>query len=66
MIKSRRFRWARRVTCIKLERSSIWRTMVGKPGIKRPFCRPRCRWEYKGEGKSKFHSRTSQKAPEGE
>jgi len=39
--KSRRFHWTRHVACIKLNRSIIWRPVVGKPEMKRPFCRPR-------------------------
>jgi hypothetical protein len=39
--KSRRFRWTSHVACIKLNRSIIWRPVVGKPEMKRPFCRLR-------------------------
>jgi len=44
VIKSRRMRWAGHVACTG-ERSGIYRVLVGKPEGKRPFVRPRHRWE---------------------
>jgi hypothetical protein len=44
VIKSRRMRWAGHVTRMG-ERRGIQRILVGKPEGKRPFGRPRHRWE---------------------
>ena len=44
LIKSRRVRWAGRVARMG-ERRGIYRVLVGKPDGKRPFGRPRHRWE---------------------
>jgi hypothetical protein len=43
MIKSKRMRWARKVTRMGAKRNS-YRIMVGKPEGKRPQGRPRRRW----------------------
>jgi hypothetical protein len=44
LIKSRRMRWAGHMARIG-ERKSVYRVLVGKPTGKRPFGRPRRRWE---------------------
>src|SRR5215471_10328359 len=44
VVKSRRMRWAGHVACMGEERG-VHRVLVGKPEGKRPFGRPRCRWE---------------------
>jgi len=44
VIKSRRMRWARHVARTG-ERRGVYRVLVGKPEGKRPFGRPRRRWE---------------------
>ena len=44
VIKTRRMRWARHVARMGEERV-VYRVFVGKPEGKRPFGRPRCRWE---------------------
>jgi len=44
VIKSRRMRWAGHVARM-WERRGVYRVLVGKPEGKRPFGRPRCRWE---------------------
>jgi hypothetical protein len=44
MIKSRRMRWARHVTCTG-EKRNVYRILVGKPEGKRPLGRSRRRWE---------------------
>jgi hypothetical protein len=44
MIKSRRIRWAVNVAHTG-KRRGVYRILVGKPEGKRPFGRPRCRWE---------------------
>ena len=44
VIKSRRMRWAGHVASMG-ERIGVYRVLVGKPEGKRPFGRPRCRWE---------------------
>ena len=44
VIKSRRMRWVGHVTRMG-ERSGVYRVLVGKPEGKRPFGRPRRRWE---------------------
>jgi hypothetical protein len=41
VIKSRRMRWAERMG----EGRGVYRVLVGKPEVKRPLGRPRCRWE---------------------
>jgi hypothetical protein len=43
MIKSRRMRWAGHVTRMGAK-MNVCRTLVGKPGEKRPLQRPRHRW----------------------
>jgi hypothetical protein len=43
-IKSRRMRWVGHVACMGEERE-VYRVLVGKPEGKRPFERPRHRWE---------------------
>jgi hypothetical protein len=43
-IKSRRMRWAGHVACMGEERK-VYRVLVDKPQGKRPFGRPRRRWE---------------------
>jgi hypothetical protein len=43
-IKSRRMRWAGRVARMGEERK-LFRVLVGKPKLKRPFGRPMGRWE---------------------
>jgi hypothetical protein len=42
--KSRRMRWARHVARVG-EGRNVYRVLVGKPEGKRPFERPRHRWE---------------------
>jgi hypothetical protein len=42
-IKSRRMRWAGRVTRMTEERK-VYKVLVGKPEGKIPLGRPRCRW----------------------
>jgi hypothetical protein len=44
MIKSRRMRWVRHVVCVG-EIRNAYKILVGKPDGKRPFRRPRHRWE---------------------
>jgi len=44
LIKSRRIRWAGHVAPMG-ERRGVYRVLVEKPEGKRPFGRPRCRWE---------------------
>jgi len=44
VIKSRRMKWAGHVARMG-ERRAIYRVLVGKPEGKRPFGRPRHRWE---------------------
>jgi len=44
VIKSRRIRWAGHVACMG-ERGGVYGVLVGKPEGKRPFGRPRHRWE---------------------
>ena len=44
VIKLRRMRWAVHVARIG-ERKDVYRVFVGKPEGKRPFGRPKCRWE---------------------
>jgi len=43
VIKSRRMRWAGHVAHIWEMRGS-YKVLVGKPEVKRPLGRPRCRW----------------------
>jgi hypothetical protein len=43
-MKSRRMRWAVHVACMG-ERRVVYRVLVGKPEGKRPFGRPRHRWQ---------------------
>jgi hypothetical protein len=44
VIKSRRMDWAGHVECMG-NRRGVYRVLVGKPEGKRPFGRPRVRWE---------------------
>ena len=44
VIKSRILRWAGHVACMG-ERGGVYRLLMGKPEGKRPFGRPRRRWE---------------------
>jgi len=44
VIKSRRMRWAGHVASMG-DRRDMFRVLVGKPEGKRPFGRPRRRWE---------------------
>jgi len=44
VVKSIRMRWAGHVACIR-EVRGVYRVLVGKPEGKRPFGRPRHRWE---------------------
>jgi hypothetical protein len=44
VIKSRRLRWAGHVARMG-EGRGAYRSLVGKPGGRRPLGRPRCRWE---------------------
>jgi hypothetical protein len=44
VIKSRRMRWTGNVARIG-EKRGVCSVLVGKPEGKRPFGRPRCRWE---------------------
>jgi hypothetical protein len=44
VIKSRRMRWEGHIACI-WERRGVYRVLVGKPGRKSPFGRPRRRRE---------------------
>ena len=44
VIKSRRMRWTVHVADMG-ERRAVYRVLVGKPEVKRPLGRPRCRWE---------------------
>jgi hypothetical protein len=44
MLKSRRIRWAGRVTCLG-ERRNAYRILIEKPEGKRPLGRPRRKWE---------------------
>jgi hypothetical protein len=43
-IKSRTMRWAGHVARMG-EKRNVYRVLMGKPERKRPFGRPRCRWE---------------------
>jgi len=45
VIKSGRIRWTGHVACTG-ERRDVYMVLVGKPEGKRPFGRPRRRWEY--------------------
>jgi len=45
VIKSRRMRWAGHIARMG-ERRGVYRVLVGKHEGKRPFGRPRRRWEY--------------------
>ena len=51
------------MTCIQWNRGIIWRRVVRKPRIERRIITPRRRWDYRGEGKSKFHPRTGREGP---
>jgi hypothetical protein len=44
VIKSRRIKWTGHVARMG-EMKGVYRVLVGKPEGKRPFGRPRCRWE---------------------
>ena len=44
VIQSRKMRWVGHVACVG-EKRGTYRVLVGKPEGKRPFGRPRCRWE---------------------
>jgi hypothetical protein len=44
VIKSTRMRWAAHVARMG-ERRGVYRVLVGKPEVKRPQGRPRCRWK---------------------
>ena len=44
MIKSRRMRWAGHAARVR-EKRGVYRVLVGKPEGRRPFGRPRHRWE---------------------
>jgi hypothetical protein len=44
MVKSRRMRWMGHVACMG-EGRGVHRVLLGKPEGKRPFGRPRGRWE---------------------
>jgi hypothetical protein len=44
VVKSRRMRWARHVACMGEDRG-VHRVLVGRPEGKKPFGRPRRRWE---------------------
>ena len=44
VIKSRRMRWEGNVARM-VERRCVYRVFMGKPEVKRPLGRPRCRWE---------------------
>jgi hypothetical protein len=44
VIKSRRMRWMRHMTCMQ-EGRCVYRVSVGKPKGKRPLGQPRHRWE---------------------
>jgi hypothetical protein len=44
VIKSKRLRWAGHVACVG-ERWGAYMALVGKPEVRRPFGRPRHRWE---------------------
>jgi hypothetical protein len=44
VIKSRRMRWMRHVACMG-EGRGVLRVLVGKPEAKKPYGRPRHRWE---------------------
>ena len=44
VIKSRRLRWAGHVTCVG-KRRCVYTVLVGKAEEKRPFGRPRRRWQ---------------------
>jgi hypothetical protein len=46
-IKSRRMRWAGHVACLG-EGRNMYRVLVGKPEGKKPFGRPRHRWDQNG------------------
>jgi hypothetical protein len=43
-VKSRRIRWAGHVACMGEDRK-VYKVLVGKPEGRRPFGRPRRRWE---------------------
>jgi hypothetical protein len=44
VIKSRRMRWVGHVVCIGAWKG-VYRVLVGRPKVKRPLERARCRWE---------------------
>jgi hypothetical protein len=44
VIKSKRMLWSGHVT-LKEEGRGVYRVLIGRPEGKRPFRRPRCRWE---------------------
>jgi len=44
VIKSRRMRWAGHAARVR-EKRGVYRVLVGKPEGRRPFGRPRHRWE---------------------
>jgi hypothetical protein len=46
-IKSRRLRWAEYVACMGQERK-VYKGLVEKPEGKRPFGRPKHRWDQNG------------------
>jgi hypothetical protein len=43
-VKSRLMRWAGHVACMG-KKTKFYKALVGNPEGKRPFGRPRCRWE---------------------
>jgi hypothetical protein len=43
VMKSRRMRWAEHVA--HMGETSVYRVLVGRPEVKRPVGRPRCRWK---------------------
>jgi len=43
VIKSRRMRWAGHVARMG-EEKGVYRVLLGKPEVRRPLGRPRCRW----------------------
>jgi hypothetical protein len=44
VIRSSRMRWVGHVAC-KEEGRGVYRVLVGRPEVKRPLEKPRCRWE---------------------
>jgi hypothetical protein len=44
VIKSRRMRWEENVARM-VEGRCVYKVFMGKPEVKRPLGRPRCRWE---------------------